>query len=289
MITSGTTLDPNVIAQSNSTHGVTISPFFAEMVVRPDQPSTTTFSLYNSNNETLYIHTTVQPLDSLHAAAQQFTPKDDPALTSAISLTTDTFTIPPQTVQTIELTAHTTPHLASGSHYATLTFSIDQDATATSNTLGIAKNINALLFVVNDTGNLTRTVSIDHLRFSGIHLGIPRTIVLPITNTGTVHVRPYGEVLVKKSDITYAQGIINEDSRILLPETTDTWNVQMTYRATSWLPGSYTVEVRYHPDSLDPITYNVSICIIPWAFIISLLALVILLRFVRVRTKRRGR
>ncbi len=288
MTTSGTLLDPNVIAQSNITHGVTVSPYFAEIVAHPDQTTTTKFLLYNGNNETLYLHTSIQPLDSLRAAAQQFSPKDDPALLASMSLGTDTLAIPPQTVQTVELTTRATPALRPGSHYAVLTFSASNDSTLGSNTLGINKNINALLFVVNDTGNLTRTITIDHLTFSGIHFAIPHTVAIPFTNTGTVHVRPYGEILVKKDSTTYAQGIINEDSRILLPETTNTWDVPMTGRATSWMPGTYTVEVRYHPDSADPTTYTTSMFIIPWTFIISLLALVILLRFVRVRTKRRG-
>lgn len=289
MTTSGTLLDPDVIAQSNVTHGVTISPYFAEITVRPNEPTTTKFSLYNGNNETLTLHVTVQPLDSLHAAAQQFTPREDPSLIASVSLGTDTLIIPPQTVQTIDLIAHAASGLTPGSHYAVLTFSASQDASLGANTLGITKNINALLFVVNDTGNLTRTIAIDHLTFSGIHVAIPHTVTIPFTNTGTVHVRPYGEVLVKKNTTTYAQGIINEDSRILLPETTNAWNVTMMGRATSWVPGTYTVEVRYHPDSADPTTYTTSIFIIPWTFIISLLALVILLRFVRVRIKRRGR
>lgn len=281
-------LTPEVINQSNAASGITISPFFSEVTVTVDNPSVSaTITLYNGSSEELHLSSQVRPLSQINAAASNLAGSDTVAWLNAISLDASSFTIPPRTNREVTITARQHPVMRQGGNYAVITFHNESDPASGTNALGLSKDVNALMFVINDMGQLQRQLTLQPPKLPIVRVGLPSDIVLPFLNEGNVHIRPFGEVLFTADNVTYAKGIINQDSRLVLPQNELELTVPLTKKEIPWWPQSYSVLTHYRADQDDPETYTDQLVIVPPVFVYGLLALLFVIWYIRRAIKRR--
>ena len=173
-------------------------------------------------------------------------------LTSWLTLGTDTVVLQPGESRTIPVTVDNRSSLQPGGHYAAVVASVNSLNNQAGNHVVINQQLLSLV-LVDKVGGEHFDLKLAGITQNGNWLHLPTTVKLHFQNPGNVHVIPRGTVkLLTPSGTVVSQGIINDDSSFVLPETFRDIYVNLTPvgRALS-LPGLYRLEVQYHYDGLN--------------------------------------
>jgi len=266
--------------------GVTISPAFQQITVGQDDTSKDgQIKLTNNTGEPLEFSLSVTDFGSLdETGGVLFIGKDQKSLdyryglTSWITLQQDRVVVDSKQTKVVPLTIDNKESMAPGGHYGAVMVTpveTGQDPTK----VDINQILTSLLFVKKDGGDVYRLglqdVSIQHQLLS-----TPGSVSLRFQNAGNVHVIPRGLLTVTDPrGREVKQGIINDGSAIILPQTFRQLKVPLLNVGKAWLPGRYHLTIAYRYEGETSLQYyNSSFYYINgWYVILAVFLLAILL------------
>lgn len=172
-------------------------------------------------------------------------------LVSWLSLGTDTVLLEPGESRNVPITIQNRADLQPGGHYGAVVASVNSLDDQASNRVVANQQLLSLLFVTK-TGGEHYDLQLKDIASNGNWLHLPNKVTLRFQNPGNVHIIPRGIVRLKSpSGRVLAQGVINSESAILLPETFRELRVPLTSTATAVpVPGLYRIEVEYRYDGI---------------------------------------
>jgi hypothetical protein len=114
------------------------------------------------------------------------------------------------------------------------------------------KQVLSSLLLVTKQGGLRQELTIDSQKQSGGWWRLPVRVTQLYRNTGNVHVVPRGIVSVRDPfGREVRRGAINENSKVILPETKRSYTTQLLSLTGAWWPGRYSVVTAYRYDGTD--------------------------------------
>ena len=283
---------------------LTVSPAFQDILVpaaASSKDAIVTFSNQSSSPQTYRLSAVdFGSLDESGGVAFLGVPNSELehryGLVSWITLEKDQIFLPPAGSAKIMVHIDNRPSLAPGGHYAAiLATSTGESDTKQDKTKVNLRQIIASLLLVRKEGGAEIG-----LNAAGITLGkhsllsLPKFANLRFQNPGNVHVVPRGTVSIKDpSGREVSQGLINENSDIILPESFRKIRVDLAPPKSAWAPGRYTLTARFRYDGTSDIrSSKVSYWYLGMAVNVMILAVftgliaVILTKYVKRRRKR---
>ena len=108
------------------------------------------------------------------------------------------------------------------------------------------------LFLVKKVGGEIYNLELVSSDVSSSAFRFPSSASLKFHNGGNVHLVPRGTVVVRNSSGNIiSEGLINNGSGFILPESNRQLYVGLQKRANAWLPGKYYVDINYRYDGND--------------------------------------
>ncbi len=148
--------------------------------------------------------------------------------------------------------------LGPGGHYAAILMSLDNHSgQANGGSVTIQQKVSALIFATK-VGGEVYDMKLTGLQHDGDWRALPGVITLTFQNNGNVHIVPRGTVkLLTSSGQIVSQGVINQASSYVLPETSRQLAIQMSSVGHhGWRPGNYTLQVDYRYDGHEAFAHK---------------------------------
>lgn len=238
--------------------GITMSPFQQQITMLSTQSQQQYTVRYTNNTATLQeLRITARDFGSLNdtggvlfgvqsAYTQRY------GLASWLRFDTDTLLLAPGESKSILVTVDNRSSLQPGGHYAAVVATVSGLEKPYGNAVSVNQQLLSLLFLTK-TGGERYDLKLDQLSHNGNWLHLPRKVKIRFQNPGNVHVIPRGLVQLKSPNGTVlAQGVINSESALVLPESYREMYVELksTQRAFPF-PGMYQLAVQYRYEGLD--------------------------------------
>ncbi len=189
-----------------------------------------------------------------------------------------------------------------GGHYVAMFFSESPKQDENGSGASVSAKI-GVLFFVRVNGEIVENLQVDSFRTIQTGIGLNR---LPITfetrfkNTGNVHIRPEGEIVIKNifGKVTDSIPLNPKASLVLVNSvrrTESEWKKEQQGRVTGWFTearnelnnfaiGPYAAEIQgYYGENRSPLTQTTHFWVIPWHLLIivgAFLALLLILNIV---------
>ncbi len=142
--------------------------------------------------------------------------------------------------------------LKPGGHYGAIVASLDSTNDSQPNRVSINQKLSSLILATK-VGGEKYDLKLDNVITNGNAFGLPNKVRLVFKNPGNVHVVPRGTVkLVSAGGKVISEGVINEDSSFVLPETDRQLEVKLKgiARGGFW-PSVYHVQIDYRYDGIE--------------------------------------
>jgi hypothetical protein len=208
--------------------GVTVSPAFQQVSIAGGEAAhDINFTVINNEAVPQTFNLSVADFNTLGESGGLFFVGTNPTtlqkkygLAKWVSLPQDSLTLQPGQSQTITAQVLNLPDLSPGGHYGALMLAAQSPGQAAgSNGVSIHPIASSLLFVTKVGGD-THALGLVKVSSDRNLLKLPSQVALRFHNTGNTHVIPRGVVkLTTAGGKVVSQGVINEDSNIILPET----------------------------------------------------------------------
>lgn len=260
IVSTGVMAAHSSLAGAAGPQGVTVSPAFQQVsipagetqhpvsfTITNDEPIAQTFDLSAADFNTLgesgglfFVGTNPTALQKKYGLAEWF------------SLPQSSITLQPKQSQTIQAEILNLPGMAAGGHYGALLLSAETGQTAQAgNNISLHPIASSLMFVTKTGGDihslLLNSVSLDRSLFR-----LPSSLTLRFYNNGNTHVVPRGVIkLTTASGKLIAQGVINQDSNIILPQTYRQLYVPLTKFAGASAISKYDLKVDFRFDGIS--------------------------------------
>ena len=252
---------PTTIANKPaSNQSIVISPFLSETkILTTDKSKDVSINLTNNTGKTQSFVVTALDFGSLNdSGGVLFAGKTDDklvhkyGLASWLHLPQDHITLESGKSTKVQATIVNKTTLGPGGHYAAIIMTVDNPTNAGSQTVSVKQKISALVFATK-VGGEVYDLRLTNIQHDGDWRQLPKLITLNFKNTGNVHIVPRGTVrLVSPSGHVISQGVVNDASAYVLPETTRQMVVQTESVSNhGWEPGTYQLQVNYRYDGYD--------------------------------------
>lgn len=244
--------------------GITLSPPEQQVVIQPtDAAKTFNLTLANHTGSLQELDLTTSDFGSLNDTGGVLLEGSNSytqhyGLVSWLSLGTDTVILRPAESRSVPVTIYNRNSLQPGGHYGSVVATVNSTLNSQSGNM-VAVNQRLLsLILVDKVGGEHFNLKLDGLEQNGNWLRLPNNIKLHFQNPGNVHVVPRGLVkLISPGGTVVAQGIINESSAFILPESFQDVYVPLTSVASAPpLPGLYHLSVQYRYDGITNYATN---------------------------------
>lgn len=277
--------------------GVTISPAFQDVSLQPtDAEKTFTFSVTNNTAEPVEFSLSLSDFGSLNETGgvlfvgqQKNTASYRYGLVSWATLEKDRIVVEPKATEKVPVTITNKESMAPGGHYGAIVVTpVQNDADPSKVT--IRQQLTSLLFVKKIGGQVYR-MNLQDISVGQHVFSTPKDLTLRFQNSGNVHVVPRGIVTVSDaSGRPVKQGIVNDGSAIILPQTFRQVTVPLEGTNRAWLPGRYTLKVAYRYDGATSLQYKETsfYYLSGWAIVLFAVFLLILLLLLASRRLRRS-
>jgi hypothetical protein len=261
--------------------GISVEPFLSDLVFEEGEvekpfvitlsngsPADIAFDAFAVDFGSLDISAGVAFLGAARDIEQSY------ARASWIALEESTVVVPAEGTAELRGKLVNTAELAPGGHYGSilLTASHPDGLEMGPANVAIDQRISALVFLKKKGGErysmeLTGSESERNI------FGMLRAAKLSFKNTGNVHIVPRGQIdVIDPMGRLIAKGIINEDSSIVLPQTTRDIAVRIRSIATAWVPGTYVSRMGYRYDGREAFeSFEERRVVVPPAFLAALL------------------
>jgi hypothetical protein len=248
-------------AYSQSPKTITIQPFLQDLTILPSQPKKD-FSFQLINN-------TASPA-SFKLSAVDFGTLDDTGglifagasssqliqkygLANWISLASQNVNLQPSQKITVIGAIENRADLAPGGHYAAILITSTSAQPKAGQTNVSLKPIVSALILAKKIGGERYDLHLDSLSTNGNWFSLPSVVDLRFKNPGNIHVVPRGIVkLIDSRGNVVKQGIINQESRYILPERHRILSVPLSkIGKASLLSTGYKLQVDYRYDGIN--------------------------------------
>lgn len=170
------------------------------------------------------------------------------SLTSWLVLEKDLIEVGPHQKEKVKVSVVNKDSLSPGGHYGAVLVTQIND-TKQENTVGINQSYASLLFVKKNGGGEIAKLELKKIEDIWGILKLPASISLRFQNGGNVHLVPRGVVtVVDPFGRVVGKGIINIDSKLILPESFRVYNVDIKAVAKAVIPGNYQIKAAYRYD-----------------------------------------
>lgn len=246
--------------------GVTLSPSTQEIVLQPDQASQS-FSLDVTNQTAAALSFDVSAVDFKSLDESGGVAFVGPAsaglaakygLAAWILLEKSMLAVPAGDKQSLKVTVLNQAIVAPGGHYGAIILSVKSPTGSTiAPKVSLKQNLAALLFV-RKVGGEHYDLRLDSMDIRQQRWRLPDQVKLRFYNPGNIHIVPRGKVkVIDMTGRVVSQGIINEASGILLPETHREYVVKLSNQGLRHLlPGRYRIIADYRYDGFDPVAHK---------------------------------
>lgn len=243
----------------SSPSGLTLSPAFQEVVLEEgEKQKDFSVSLMNNTDVPVVLHVTpldFGSLDESGGVAFLGTSGDlekKYALASWLQLEKDTISVEPYSQSDVHVTVENRENLAPGGHYGALTFKTEYTGQRSAgDSVSVNQLFSTLIFLKKVGGDIAR-LSLKDSEYDAHLFHFQDVIRLRFEDSGNVHVIPRGTVIVSDPlGRIVAKGIINEESALILPETTRVYAVRLHALDRIFVPGRYTMTLSYRFDGRD--------------------------------------
>lgn len=247
-------------ATAASNGSITISPFLKEIRFTANEP-TKEFSVSLTNNTKITQEFSLNALDfgSLNetggivfAGSNSNSLINKYGLANWLTLGTQSITIEPGKTATIPVAIINDVSMKPGGHYAAIVASVRTPETSSSNVIGVNQKLSSLIFATK-MGGEKYDLTLKDIDVSGGIFKLPSQVKLRFYNPGNVHIVPRGIVkIISPNGTVVSQGVINEESSYVLPETTRQLTVEMNDIGSVGLwPALYRVQVDYRYEGFE--------------------------------------
>jgi len=240
--------------------GVTVSPAFQQASISSaESQHAVSFKITNNENQARTFDLSVQDFNTLGESGGLFFVGTNPTelqkkygLAKWLSLPQKEITLQPKQTQTIQAQILNLPDLSPGGHYGALMLQAQNSVNSNGNNKVSVRPIASSLLFVTKLGGDTHKLSLASVSFSRTLFSLPSSVDLRFHNDGNSHVIPRGNVYLRTAGgKLISQGVINEDSNIILPETYRQFNLQL-HKTGSFTPsGKYSLQVDFRFDGID--------------------------------------
>ena len=258
-VVAATGLLPSAIAIAAAPQqGISLAPFEEEITIQPtDTSKSFDLTLTNHTSHLQELDLKTQDFGSLNdtggvllEGSNSYTQRY--GLVSWLSLETDTVILRPGETQSVPITVTNRNSLQPGGHYGAVVASVNSLNDQSGNHVVINQRLLSLI-LVDKVGGDHFALNLDSVGQNGNWLHLPNDIHLRFQNPGNVHVTPRGIVkLVSPGGTVVAQGLINQGSAFILPESfRDLYVPLKTVAKAPPLPGLYHIEVEFRYDGIN--------------------------------------
>lgn len=243
--------------------GLIITPALEQITVKTGSGQTTAeFEVgnYTSTAQNLHLQIVDFSAGGENSDAAQLT-LDSPSNTNKYglaewaSLDQNSLSLQPGQSKEVTVRINDNSALVPGGHYGALVVTnLDPVPYQSKPEVAVSQSLSGLLFVTK-TGGEVYGVHITDLKSNGPLIDSTSTLSLRFQNTGNVHLTPRGIAQVyDPSGRLISQGVINQSSDILFPETSRVEEVRLTSVTKAAIPGRYRLVIQYHPDGIDTLS-----------------------------------
>lgn len=277
--------------------GITVSPAFQQVTIQEgsaEQPIE--FSVTNDKSTVQTIHLSTADFNTLDESGGLFFVGTNPTdlqkkygLAKWLILLSESVTIQPKQTAVIKAKVVNQSTLAAGGHYGAINMTLGESASNSASSSVAIKPVASELLFVTKLGGDTHKLSLANVYRTNSIFKLPNSIELRFRNTGNTHLTPRGTVTITNSrGKIVGKGIINEDSRIILPETYRRFGVVLNQYSESSTFGTYKLTVNFRFDGIDKFrTYESSFTYVPAIYLVGALVVVILAVYAGRRLYRR--
>lgn len=181
-------------------------------------------------------------------------------LASWIQLDRDVLSLNPGETQSVEVTVVNRETLSTGGHYGAVIARMEE-AVSTQGTgpiVALNPSFSSLIFLKKEGGEKDGLV-LDGYEIRKRGSGEVESIKARFQNTGNTHVIPRGIVrFLDPLGRVISRGVINRESAFAMPETFRSFAISMEEYEDAFLPGNYTVAIKYRYEGQDDFAYRQS-------------------------------
>lgn len=285
-----------VLAQAPSAaNGLEISPALVEIKADKSNVYTVEIKVINVTQSTLLFDNFIDDFgakDETGAPSILLGPNTEPLATSIKSWVSPiaSFTLEPGKERKIQATITVPANAEPGGHYGVIRFSGHEGGEASGNVTQIASA--GTLVLINVSGNVKESLELASFTPSKndkpsffFETG-PVTFVSRFTNTGSVHVKPVGQIEIKDSFGNPVASLpVNEAKGNVLPSSTRRFESTLD---RPWLFGHYSADISIaYGNTGQAIVRTISFWVIPWKILlVGLLVLITIVYILRKGIKR---
>ncbi len=264
---------------------VTIVPFLQTVRIQANEPTKTfDLTLVNNSDQTQSFHLSVLNFGTLNETGGLVFVGNNAntlikkyGLASWLRLSTNDLTLAPKQTNTIQATVIDDVSLSPGGHYGAVVASVNSQDAVGGTRVNVKQQISSLIMATK-VGGEKYDLKLDNVRYQTRMGSLPSSVTLRFKNTGNVQIVPRGIVkLISPRGHIISQGIINEASSYVLPETYRQLPVQLQSVAReSWWPKFYRLEVYYRYDGIDSFAAkSYTLYLVNWPAILLGLTLIV--------------
>jgi len=252
----------NAIAEdTRKSAGFSMNPFFQEITLNKDQDRAG-FVLEISNNTSSPAVFNLSVIDfgamdesggvAFLGSSEDLMNKY--SLASWVSLQKDAIVLNPGETQSVDIFIENKESLSPGGHYAAILAKLENEsADSAENKLEIALQPSfASLIFARKVGGEIQSLALKDVERDNTMISLAEKIQLRFQNTGNVHIAPRGTVkIIDPLGREISNGVINNESALILPETFRIYNVLLKKTALAIIPGKYRISIAYRYDGND--------------------------------------
>jgi hypothetical protein len=270
-------------SQAQAPRGITVTPAFQQVeisssetehpvsfTITNNEPSAQTINLsaadFNTLNETgglLFVGTNPTALQKKYGLAKW------------LGLDQQQITLAPKQTAAVQAKVLNLPDLKPGGHYGALMLALNNASSGNrKNNVALHPIASSLLFVTKLGGD-THKLGLQAVDIKRSIFSLPGSVTLRFHNDGNTHVVPRGSVrLIDSNGTLLRKGVINENSSIILPETSRLYYVPLKQITSSSRLGHYIIKVDFRFDGTSQFrSFLKNLIYIPLGKIVSFLVL----------------
>ncbi len=275
--------------------GVSLTPALqSKVLTEADKTAIFTIQLVNPTTVPLTMSLRTTDFKALNqTGGLAFTGSDSKAVTqgnglsSILRLDSRLVTIPPKESRNVIVKIDDVAMLAPGGHYAAVIAQVIPGSLPTNgNNLAIYQAVSSLIFL-ETAGQGTKKLELLPISIKNYVLSLPQSLNLSFKSAGNTQTVPRGVVTINRGDKEIQRGIVNQDSSLVLPDSTRLLQVPLNGDRNPLLPGVYTLNVQYRYDGSPVVqTFSKRFVYINVQMVIGVIVILILFVIIITRMQR---
>jgi len=238
-------------AAINSQSGLMVSPVITQIKLKKNQNQVKLdFKIVNKSNNSSIVFLGSKNFDSLNnQGGVSFNNVNNSNaaphnLASDITFVSNQIILAAYQTKTVPVILNNLTTLSPGGHYVAVTFNQRASSEATGNQVQVNKTIAALLFLQTYSGGI-QNLELIPPQLNFIQFSSPNNPDIIFKNLGNTQSIPRGVIKISTGNKLIYQGIINIDSSIILPGSSQLFNINLPILKAPLFFKTYTLSVAY--------------------------------------------